>query len=75
MTNRVYCFFSAVQGRSDALLAKDGEAVSMVQKGEWSLMAVEYVVARNTCRQGENCTNKTLRLTLPDSTFRTANRA
>jgi len=46
-------------------------------KGEWSLEEVEYVVERNTCRQSENCTNKTLRLTLPQpqrTVLRTANR-
>jgi len=41
----------------------------MEPKGEWSLKAVEQVVERNTCRQGENCTSKTPRLTVPPTTF------
>jgi hypothetical protein len=43
----------------------------MELKGRWSLKEEEYVVERNTCRKGENCTNKTLRQAYsPPTTFR-----
>lgn len=44
----------------------------MELKGRRSLKEEEYVVERNTCRKGENCTNKTLRQAYsPPTTFRT----